>query len=101
MLDSETGRALRDQEQELSTTFVEKYGEQLRLHLESQVFAAVCFVLPRGYCGHHNQAMPSSRTGGLDGAILVLAFGSYRVLSRFLDLMKLTKRVAYFHTDLC
>lgn len=42
MLDSETGRALRDQEQELSTAFVEKYGEQLRLHLESQVFAAVC-----------------------------------------------------------
>lgn len=37
MYDGETGRALREQEKELSADFVEKYGEQLRVHLEHQV----------------------------------------------------------------
>lgn len=37
MYDGETGRALREQEKELSAEFVEKYGGQLRVHLEHQV----------------------------------------------------------------
>lgn len=44
MYDTETGRALREQEQELSNAFIEKYGEQLRLHLENQVRGC------RSYC---------------------------------------------------
>ncbi|CAN0158567.1 unnamed protein product, partial [Ectocarpus fasciculatus] len=36
MYDGETGRALREQEKELSAEFVEKYGGQLRVHLEHQ-----------------------------------------------------------------
>ncbi|CAM9794793.1 unnamed protein product [Ectocarpus sp. 13 AM-2016] len=34
--DGETGRALREQEKELSAEFVEKYGAELRVHLEHQ-----------------------------------------------------------------
>ncbi|CAN0465973.1 unnamed protein product [Laminaria digitata] len=37
MFSSENGKALREQEEELSSSFMEDYNKQLRYHLEHQV----------------------------------------------------------------